>query len=282
MTQQRQTIKIAHSPDTDDLFMFYALKEGKIQASNYNFEIIGKDIEELNQMAKDEIYDITAISVHAYAHLFKEYALTASGFSMAEKDWGPMVVCKENCSLLDLKGKRIAVPGLWTTAYLLLRLGLKDFQPIVIPAEQILEAVQNKEVDAGLIIHEGQIQYKEMGLHQIHKVIDTWKNIAGDLPLPLGASAVKQALGQEKKTELARLQKESIVFGKEHYEDAKAWVLKQHPALTNKDADQYLSWYVNDRTVDLGTDGEKALGILFDKAFEAGIIDKKIEVEIVR
>lgn len=277
----KELIKIAHSPDTDDLFMFYALKTKKLTHPDFDFEIVGEDIEKLNQLAKTCHYDITAISMHAYAHLHKEYYLTTSGSSMAEKDWGPIVVCQKNCDLQDLQNKKIAVPGLWTTAYLVLKFALSNFKPVVIPAEEILDAVQTQKVDAGLIIHEGQIQFEDLGLFKIHKVIDTWKKIAGDLPLPLGGSAVKKSLGFQKAKALADLQKDSILYGMNNYQAAKDWVLQQHAALTKEQADLYLSWYVNDRTKEMRSEEREALKILFETAKQKKLLSHDFELEIL-
>lgn len=276
-----QKIKIAHSPDTDDIFMFYALKTGKISHPDFEFDIVGKDIEELNQLAQKEIYNITAISMHAYAHLHEKYALLSSGASMAENDYGPILVAKEPFDLAKLSQKRIAVPGEWTTAFLLLKFLEPNLNYRVIPPLQILTAIQSGEVDAGLLIHEGQIQYAGEGFVVLHKIIDTWKNLAGNLPLPLGGNAIKKSLGFEKMQMLSQLQKESILYGLNHYEDARSYCMQVNPVLNEKDMDRYLSWYVNQRTVELGHDEQKALHILFQEAQKRNLISPLSTIEIV-
>lgn len=276
-----QKIKIAHSPDTDDIFMFAALKTGKLTHPEFEFEIISEDIETLNQKAHEEIYDITAISIHAYAHLADKYALLSSGASMAEKDWGPILVAKENFLLSDLKNKKIAVPGKETTAYLFLKMMLPHFEPLVLRPEKILNAVRSNQVQAGLLIHEGQIQYQEFGFFCIAKIIDTWRKIAKDLPLPLGGSAIKKSLGQNVMKKLSDLQRQSIDYGHENFAATKKYVMGVNPVLKSGDVDRYLSWYVNDRTLNFGEEGKKALEILFQTAFAKGLLPKLVDIEIV-
>jgi 1,4-dihydroxy-6-naphthoate synthase len=251
---QKCLIRIAHSPDTDDIFMFYALKTGKIIPPDFEFEIVGDDIEALNRMASDEVYDITAISMHAYAHLSSKYALLSSGASMAEQGYGPVVVAKDG-ALGDFNGKVIGVPGELTTAFLLLKMAMPEFNYIVLKPVAILEALLRGEIDAGLIIHEGQIQYSALGLKIVHRVMDTWRELAGELPLPLGGSAVKKSLGETLMRELSDLQKSSIEYGLAHREDAIAYCHKVNPVLSRTDMDRYLNWYVNRRTLDIGAEG---------------------------
>lgn len=281
MTKSKKLIKIAHSPDSDDAFMFYALKNGKIVAPNYDFDIERRDIEELNHLAKDEVYDITAISIHAYAHLTDHYALTSSGASMAEKDYGPLVVSKNNYSPQDLKKLTVAVPGEWTTAFLMLKLIEPEFNHIVVPFEEIMDVVNNGDADAGLIIHEGQLQYEKMGFKKILCLIDNWKALAGDLPLPLGGNAIKKRLGYDTMKELSTLQKESILYAMENPQEARNEALQFKRDLTKEEADKYLSWYANERTVDMGEDGVKAIELLFNMAYENKLIPKKINLEII-
>jgi len=274
-------ITIAHSPDSDDIFMFWALKTKKIPNADFDFKIMAQDIETLNQLATKARYDITAISMHAYAYLSNRYALLSSGSSFAEKDWGPILVSKKKQTLSDLSKKQIAVPGLWTTAFLLLKMALPDFEPVVMKPENILPAIQDNRVEAGLLIHEGQICYKDFGVFLIQNMIEVWKKIAGDLPLPLGGSAVKKSLGQTVMKKLSRLQKQSILFARHHFEEAKAYVRHENPVLNDQGLTKYLGWYANDRTVDLGEDGKKALEVLFATAFEKGLIPQKVEIEII-
>lgn len=276
----KEKIKIAHSPDTDDIFMFFALKEGKVTHPNFEFEITAEDIGILNQDANLEKYDITALSFHAYAHLTMQYALTSSGASMAEKDYGPMVVSKTSQTLSELSGKTIAVPGTTTTAFLLLKMALPEFEAKPMPANQIVNAVVTGEVAAGLVIHEAQIHYQQSDLQIIHNVIHTWKSFAGDLPLPLGCSAVKKSLGQEKMQALADLQKQSIEYAFAHRDAALDYARKAAPELSREEADRYLSWYANSRTLALQDEEQQAIRLLFDTAFEKGLLPKKIALEI--
>lgn len=278
---QKRKITIAHSPDTDDIFMFHALKSGLVSDPDFEFEITSSDVETLNQLASTQKYDITALSVHAYAHVTDKYALLASGASMAEKDWGPSVVARELQLLTFFSGKKIAVPGLLTTAVLILKMMLPDFTAIPMLPEKILPAVKNGEVDAGLLIHEGQIQYTDFGLHRVAQVIDHWKKTAGDLPLPLGVSAVKKSLGPETMQRLADLQKQSIQYGLAHFDATKHAVMRINPVLASKDVDRYLAWYVNGRTLDIGPDGRKALEILFKIAVDKKLLDNTVQISIL-
>lgn len=280
----KQKIKIAHSPDSDDAFMFYALKHGKITSEKYEFEIERRDIEELNQLAKDEVYDITAISMHAYAHLSDKYVLTKSGASMAEKDYGPMVIARndsEICTNLDLINKKIAVPGLWTTACLVLRMMATNVEVMPMPFDQIMDAVSERKVDAGLIIHEGQLVYENMGFKKIAGLIDYWKGIAGNLPLPLGGSAVKKSLGDKVMSELSDLQAQSIAYAMQNPQEARDYALTFKRDLNAAQADQYLGWYANERTLDMGEEGKKAIELLFLTAYDSGLLRQKIEVEVL-
>jgi 1,4-dihydroxy-6-naphthoate synthase len=277
----KKLIKIAHSPDSDDAFMFYALKHGKVTSDKYEFEIERRDIEELNHAAKDEIYDITAISIHAYAYLQHHYILTASGASMAEKDYGPMVVSKEPCSVADLENKTVAVPGEWTTAFLLLKIIQPNIQHRVIRFDKIIPAIMQGEVDAGLLIHEGQLQYEEQGLHKVLSLIDHWKEVAGELPLPLGGNAIKKSLDSQTRQDLADLQEQSIRYAMNHAEEARDYAMQFKRDLTAAEADKYLSWYANDRTLDMGEDGRVAIQTLFDLANELNLIDHKVNLEII-
>lgn len=281
MAMVKHPIHIAHSPDSDDAFMFYALAEKKITSPKYEFMIESQDIEVLNRAALTEKYDITALSVHAYAYLHDKYFITASGASMAEKDYGPVVVAKKNYEKKDWSNITIAIPGEWTTAFLVLKLIVSNMRYRVLPFEKIIPAIQNGEVDAGLLIHEGQLEYKQLGFSPIISLIDFWQKTAGDLPLPLGINAIKKSLGTEIATELQALQKQSIIYAKEHARDARSYAQKFKPDLTDAQLEKYLDWYVSDRTVDFGEKGRQAMDFLFNLAFEKGLIPKKIELEII-
>jgi len=274
-------IKIAHSPDSDDAFMFYALVKEKITHPDYTFSIERRDIEELNQEALKEVYDLTAISMHAYAHLSDKYVLTASGASMAEKDYGPMVISAKDYSPDDIKNLTVAVPGEWTTACLVLKIFCPTVKYVCMPFDEIMDAVKNNDVDAGLIIHEGQLQYENLGFQKVVSLIDIWKNIAGDLPLPLGGNAIKKSLGYETIKELSSIQKQSIVYANEHLADARDYAMQFKRDLSQEEAEKYLSWYANNRTLDMGDIGKQAIEVLFSHAFEAGLLPSKINLEIV-
>lgn len=277
----KKRIKIAHSPDSDDAFMFWALKFGHVISDEFEFEIERKDIEELNQCAKEEVYDLSAISMHAYAHLADKYVLTASGASMAEKDYGPMVIAREAFGKSDLKNLTVAVPGEWTTACLM----LKIIEPLVtikvIPFEKIMPAVKNEEVDAGLLIHEGQLQYEAEGFFKVVSLIDEWKELAGSLPLPLGGNAIKKSLGDDVVKKLSKIQEESIEYALSHSEEARNYAMSFKRDLTPEEADKYLSWYANDRTRHMGDEGVAAIQKLFDLASERNLIPKNIKIEVV-
>lgn len=281
MQGKRRHLSIAHSPDTDDIFMFFALKTEKISTPDFDFDFVSADIEALNRLAPAEKHDITAISMHAYARVAGKYAILSSGASMAEKDWGPTLVAKNHCSLEHLAGKKIAIPGEWTTATLVLRMMLPEFVPVAMKPGEILPAVKNGLVGAGLLIHEGQILYRDFGLKIIARLIDYWRGLAGDLPLPLGVSAVKKSLGMEVMQKLSSLQKNSILYAQQHFEDAKKYVMGINPLLSESDVDRYLGWYVNKRTVDLGEDGREAMALLFQAAFEKNLLPQAVKIEVL-
>lgn len=274
-------IRIAHSPDSDDAFMFYALATGKITSPAYEFTIERHDIEELNRLAGDGLYDLTALSIHAYAHLSEKYILTASGASMAAGDYGPLVVSRDPLSPEELKNKTVAIPGKRTTAYLVLKIAQPKIRPVVVPFEEIMNTVLAGNADAGLIIHEGQLRYEKLGLKKVVLLTDCWKEMAGDLPLPLGGNALKRELGHKHLKELSRLQKQSIVYAAKNAAAARDYALRFKRGLSAEQVDRYLGWYANERTVDMGADGIRAIETLFELAHEHGLITKKIPVEVV-
>lgn len=267
-------ITVAHSPDTDDLFMFWALKTGRVRDERFHFDIRARDVHELNDAAHDATYDLTALSFAAYPAVCDHYAITTSGASFAARGYGPLLVAKDSLALESLRGKKIAVPGTSTTACLLLRIALADFEPIILRPTQILDAVANESVAAGLLIHEGQIQFEALGLAVIHRIIDTWTKIANDLPLPLGCNAVKRSLGETAMREIAALQKASILYARNHFTEARDACLKENPVLDAAQADRYLSWYANDRTVDFGDDGRRAIALLFEAGANRGFLPR--------
>jgi len=217
-TTQVQEIKLAHSPDSDDAFMFYALATNRVKAPGLKFTHVLSDIETLNQAADREVYDVTAISFSAYAYLRHKYVLLDCGASFGE-GYGPIVVASHPMTPKQLAGSRVAVPGLRTTAYLTLRLYQPDFEPVPIPFDQIINAVQAGTADAGLLIHEGQLQFPEMGLHRVVDLGQWWMETT-KLPLPLGGNAVRRALGEETGKQISRAIRQSVAYALEHREEA--------------------------------------------------------------
>ena len=285
VTTEKQLIRVGHSPDPDDAFMFYALAKDKIDTGNYNFVHELVDIETLNRRAFDAELELTAVSIHAYAHLADTYALCACGASMGDQ-YGPMVVAREPCSLDDLKTQTIAVPGTLTSAYLALRLCLQtDFKHVVVPFDQIIEVTAAGEfagqpVDAGLIIHEGQLTYGESALHLLVDMGQWWYEETG-LPLPLGANAIRKDLGPEAMKEVTRLLKESIQFGLDHRQEALDYALGFGRDLNRNQADEFVGMYVNDWTLDFGERGREAVSKLLQRGQETGVISQRIEPEFI-
>ncbi|RPJ56914.1 MAG: ABC transporter substrate-binding protein [Acidobacteria bacterium] len=275
----RQTIRAAHSPDSDDAFMFYALAQKKIDTGPFEFVDELSDIETLNQAARAGKYEITALSIHGYAYVADRYALLNSGASMGE-GYGPMVVAREAIPLTRLPDLLVAVPGERTSAFLALKIVEPRIRYTVIPFDRILEAVQGGQVDAGLIIHEGQLTYQN---HELKKVIDLgewWMKETG-LPLPLGGNAIRRDLGPEVIQDLSKLLEQSIRYALEHRGEALRYALGFGRGLDEKQADRFVGMYVNERTLDYGDDGRKAVQLFLDKGFEAGVIPKKVRVEFV-
>ncbi|MDR0842494.1 MAG: ABC transporter substrate-binding protein [Acidobacteriota bacterium] len=270
-------IHIAHSPDSDDAFMFYALAKGKFPTGKFRFHHTLQDIETLNRKALDGVFEITAISIHAYPYLEDKYVLLPSGASMGDR-YGPMVVAREPMRQEDLRGKRIAVPGTMTSAYLAMKLFQPDFQEVVVPFDQIMDAVKRKEVDAGLLIHEGQLTYAAEGLHLIVDFGEWWFQNTG-LPLPLGGNVIRRDLGEEDIREISHFLKASIQYSLDHREEALQYALQFARDLDPATADRFVGMYVNERTLDYGQEGRKAVQLFMDKAFEAGVIPKAVKAE---
>ncbi len=285
MSSEKQLIRVGHSPDPDDAFMFYALAKDKIDTGNYQFVHELVDIETLNRRAFEAELELTAVSIHAYAYLSDAYALCACGASMGDQ-YGPMVVAREPGSLEQLKEKTIAVPGTLTSAYLALRLCLQtDFKYVVVPFDQIIDVTAAGEfngepVDAGLIIHEGQLTYGESSLHLLVDLGQWWHEETG-LPLPLGANAIRKDLGADGMTEVTRLLKESIQFGLEHRQEALDYALGFGRDLDRNQADQFVGMYVNDWTLDFGDRGRQAVSELLHRGHESGIITQRIDPEFI-
>lgn len=285
MTTTKQQIRVGHSPDPDDAFMFHALANDKIDTGDYQFSHELVDIETLNRRAFDAELELTAVSLHGYAYLTETYALCACGASMGD-GYGPMVVARESMSLTELRERTIAVPGTLTTAYLALRLCLEcDFKHVVVPFDQILDAVEageynGQQVDAGLIIHEGQLTYGDRGLKLIVDTGIWWQEQTG-LPLPLGANAIRKDLGPEAMREVTRLLRESIRYGLEHRQEALDHAQQYGRDLDRPRADEFVGMYVNDWTMDFGPRGREAVALLLKRGFEQGVIPRLIEPEFI-
>lgn len=275
----RTEIRVAHSPDSDDAFMFCALATGKLDTGNFRFTHTLEDIESLNQKALRGVYEVTAVSIHAYAYISRRYALLSSGASMGDR-YGPIVVAREAGTPAALRGKKIAVPGLMTTAFLTLKLFQPDFQPVVIPFDQIISAILQGRADAGLLIHEGQLTYAREGLHKVIDMGEWWHELTG-LPLPLGGNAIRRDLGEDGMKKVARLLKESIQYALDHRQEALEYALQYARDLDSAQADRFVGMYVNMRTLDYGEEGRRAVALLLDRACEAGIIPTRVLVDFV-
>jgi 1,4-dihydroxy-6-naphthoate synthase len=270
-------IRIAHSPDSDDAFMFYALARNKLETGKYKFTHTLQDIETLNRKALNGEYEITAISIHAYVYVADKYILLPSGASMGDR-YGPMVVAREPLNKEALKGKKIAIPGTMTSAYLTMKLYQPDFEPVVIPFDQIMNEVQSGSVDAGLLIHEGQLTYRTLQLHKIVDLGEWWNDMTG-LPLPLGGNVIRRDIGSEDIGELSRLLRESIQYALLHRDEALDYAMQFARDLDVDTANRFVGMYVNERTVDYGEEGRRAVQLLLDRAFEAGLIPNQIRAE---
>ncbi len=276
----KQLITVGHSPDPDDAFMFYALAHDKIDTGNLQFRHELQDIETLNRRALKGELEVSAVSIHAYAHLLNKYALLPSGCSMGDQ-YGPMVVAREPLSINDLKSVKIAVPGTMTTAFLTLRLLLQqEFEYEVIPFDEIISAVANGKFAAGLIIHEGQLTFQNQGLHLIVDVGVWWQEKTG-LPLPLGGNVVRRDLGDETIREISRLLKESIQYSLDHRSAALDYALQYARDMDKDLADRFVGMYVNDWTLDYGERGRQAVRKLLEEAHKAGVISEPVQVEFV-
>lgn len=285
MPAEKQLIRVGHSPDPDDAFMFYALAKDKIDTHNYRFTHELVDIETLNRRAFSGELELTALSLHAYAYLADKYMICSCGASMGDK-YGPMVVAKEPYAISDLRRLKIAVPGTLTTAYLALRMCAgREFAHVVVPFDQIIEATvagefQGQKLDAGLIIHEGQLTYVRENLKLVVD-LGAWWHEQTDLPLPLGANGIRKDLGPSAIREINRLLKESIRYGLEHRQAALDYALGYGRGLDRGEADKFVGMYVNDWTLDFGPRGRAAVVELLARGHEAGVIPKLVTPEFV-
>ena len=274
---QSREITLGHSPDPDDAFMFYALAADKIDTEGLRFRHVIEDIETLNRRALNEELDVTAISIHAYAHVLSRYALLTSGASVGD-DYGHLIVSRKTISLGDLGKNRIAVPGTMTTAYLALRLCVGECDTVVIPFDKIMGAVECGEVDAGLLIHEGQLTYAARGLNKVIDLGEWWKAETG-LPLPLGGNAIRKSLGAELIAKVSGLLRESIEFGLAHREEAVLHSMAYGRGMQQDLTDRFVGMYVNAYTIDYGARGRDAVRLLLDRAWRAALIPNSVELE---
>jgi 1,4-dihydroxy-6-naphthoate synthase len=272
-----QTIRVGHSPDPDDAFMFYALAKDKIDTGPLRFVHELQDIETLNRRAMKGELEVSAVSLHAYAYLADRYALLPTGCSMGDQ-YGPMVVARQKCSSNDLRHLKIAVPGTMTTAFLALKLLVGEFRYDVVPFDQILDKVASEEFDAGLIIHEGQLTFQNQGLKLIVD-LGVWWQAATNLPLPLGGNVVRRDLGPEVIREVSRLIRASIQYSLDHREEALQYALQYARDMDSKLADRFVGMYVNEWTLDYGDRGRLAVRTLLDAGHKAGIIPHAADIE---
>jgi len=276
-------ISIAHSPDSDDAFMFYGLATNKVQVPGLRFTHTLCDIQTLNQRAMskdgDGVYDVTAVSFHAYPYIQDHYALMTCGGSVGE-GYGPMIVAPRAYPLSEIKRKTIAIPGELTTAYLALKLFAPGIETEVVPFDQIIPSVLQGKYEAGLIIHEGQLTYDQSGLHRIVDLGKWWQKVTG-LPLPLGGNAIRRSLGPELISSVSTALRDSIQYALDHREEALAYAMQFARELDPQMADRFVGMYVNDRTLDYGPDGKEAIRRLLDMGYHAGIISVEPRVEFV-
>jgi 1,4-dihydroxy-6-naphthoate synthase len=279
MTDSPRTIRVAHSPDSDDAFMFYALATDQVDTEGLRYVHELQDIETLNQRAMRGELEVTAVSIHAYADIADRYALLPSGASMGDR-YGPRLVAREPLTRSDVKGKRIAVPGLKTSAYLALRLYEPDFEAVVVPFDRIEQAVAGKEVDMGLLIHEGQLTYTEMGLHLVDDMGEWWFQETG-LPLPLGGNVVRRDLGTDLMRQIARHLHASIKHALDHREQALDHAMRYARGLDRSKADTFVGMYVNEWTLDYGPRGREAIRLFLERGAQAGIVRRGVTVDFV-
>ncbi len=273
-------ITIAHSPDSDDAFMFYGLAKDKVVVPGYRFTHTLTDIETLNHKAMNEaFYDVTAVSFHAYPYIQDNYALMVCGGSVGE-NYGPMIISPKPLTLDEVRKVKIAVPGTLTTAYLTLKLFAPEVETEVVPFDQIIPQVLEGKYDAGLIIHEGQLTYSHSGLHKIIDLGIWWREQTG-MPLPLGGNAIRRSLGPDVIHTVTVALRNSIQFGLDHRKDALAHAMQYARDLDPELANQFVGMYVNERTLNYGPDGQEAIRKLLQMGHERGIIPHAVKVDFV-
>jgi 1,4-dihydroxy-6-naphthoate synthase len=273
-------ITVAHSPDSDDAFMFYGLASGAVDTEGFEIEQVLADIETLNRAAVTGTYEVTAVSFHAFAYLSEKYALLPHGASMGD-NYGPMVVVRQKDGPSSLDGVTVAIPGTWTSAWLALQLYQPGLSHVVMPFDEILEAVRDGKVDAGLIIHEGQLTYAEEGLRKLVDLGEWWAERTGGLPLPLGGNIIRRDLGPEAMARVSRLLHASIAHALNHRQDALEYAKTYGRGLDHEKTDRFVGMYVNGLTLDYGDRGRTAVRRFFDEAWEKRLIPNPVRVEFV-
>jgi 1,4-dihydroxy-6-naphthoate synthase len=274
---ETRTITVAHSPDSDDAFMFYGLATNKLDTGSLSFTHVLKDIQTLNEEAFRGTYDVTAVSFHAYAYIADKYLLLPHGASIGD-NYGPILVSREPAKAADISTLKIAVPGTLTSAFLALRIFNADFKYEVIPFDKIIDAVKSGQCDAGLLIHEGQLFYESIGLHKVLDLGEWWHERTG-LPLPMGGNAIRRELGPEIIREVSHCLSESIRYSLANREDALAYAMQFARDMDTDLADRFVAMWVNDLTLDYTDRGREAVQRLLTEGFERGIIPNPTTVE---
>ena len=274
-----RNISVAHSPDSDDAFMFYGLATNKLDTGDITFSHVLKDIQTLNEEAMRGTYDVTAVSFHVYAYIADKYALLPHGASIGDK-YGPVVVSREPAKAEDLSSLRIAVPGTLTSAFLALKIYNPDFEYEVVPFDKIIDAVESGRCDAGLLIHEGQLFYEKIGLHKVLDLGEWWHERTG-LPLPMGGNAIRRDLGTKTMKQVSELLRESIQYSLDNREDALQYAMQFARDMDIELADRFVAMWVNDLTLDYTERGREAVARLLKEGFERGIIPNRVDIEFV-
>ena len=276
---KKKKIRVAHSPDPDDAFMFYALATRKIDTEELSYSHTLADIETLNRKAMDGEFEVSAISFHAYAYLVDKYAVLSCGGSVGQ-DYGPILVAPKPLRRERLAGKKVAIPGTLTTAFLVLRLFAPDISYEVVPFDRILEELPKGEFDAGLLIHEGQLSYRDMGFHKVLDLGEWWQAKTG-LPLPLGGNVIRRDLGAPLMKRVSKHIAQSIQYGLEHRNDAMEFAIEFARGLDQRRVDRFVGMYVNEFTLDYGTEGRRAIRTLFRQGHKSGLIPKLPRIDFV-
>ena len=279
LATEKRTITIAHSPDSDDAFMFYGLATNKLDTGDLSFTHVLEDIQSLNEKAMRGYYDVTAISFHAYAYVADKYVLLPHGASIGD-NYGPIVVAREPKRVEDLAGLKVAVPGTLTSAFLALRILCPDFEYEVVPFDQIIKAVQEGRSDAGLLIHEGQLFYQDLGLRKVVDLGEWWHGRTG-LPLPMGGNVIRRDLGAETIRRVSRYLHESIRYSLEHRADALGYAMQFARDMDTELADRFVGMWVNELTLDYSERGRRAVELFLDEGARRGIIPHRVKVEFV-